>query len=72
MTPRRFQAALACYALLAVLAGVTLRDNFRLVVIGVLLLFAFKSWLQIAKQKLDDADKPQTDIDDAAQSDGTK
>ena len=46
-------AALAAYAVLAILAGFTLDGTFRLLVWGVLGLFAFKSWLGDLKNRQD-------------------
>lgn len=53
---RRFRAALLCYGAIAALAGGTLHGDARLVVLGVLALFAFKSWLFRLRTKIESED----------------
>ena len=50
---QRFKAAMAVYAVLAVLAGLTLDGVMRLGVWIFLGLFAFKTWLVVLKRRQD-------------------
>jgi hypothetical protein len=50
---RKFIAAMAVYAVLAVLAGFTLDDPLRLAVWIFLGLFALKTWLVVLKRRMD-------------------
>jgi hypothetical protein len=49
----RLKAALACYALLALLAAATLVGAPRLIVLLLLALFAVKSWLAARREELE-------------------
>lgn len=51
---RRLKLAFACYAGLALLAGVTLDGSLRLLVLVLLAFFAFKSWLAVRREELED------------------
>lgn len=62
MRPPSFQTALTVYAAIALLAGLTLDDPLRLVVILVMAGFALKTWLGHLRQKLEEKDEAQQEV----------